>query len=157
MKFLKRWIRTHGTPKRLITDNGRQYTGNLLKTFCRESRIRHTLVSRLNLQSNSCVELLNKTISNCLRIEKGGTIREIKKKLLASFNETYNKSTGFSPHELKYRQSTIDLFQRTLGIDLPRIKGQQEKASEERHRKENQKRVRLNLKLVKRFWYVNPK
>ena len=112
LKFLTNWIQKHGSPTRLITDNGRQYSGKSLSRFCRESGIHHTFTSRFNPQSNSCAEILNKTISNAARMNKGKTFKELESQILNNLNLTFNKSTGYAPYECVYQNSAVDLLKR---------------------------------------------
>ncbi len=60
-------ILQYGAPERILTDNGANFTSNLLKQICETHNVRHTLAPPYNPSTNGAVERFNRTMKQMLR------------------------------------------------------------------------------------------
>lgn len=58
-------------PIQIITDNGTQFAGKAMKTFCKDSNIKLSFASVYHPQTNGQVEAVNKTIIKILKRKAG--------------------------------------------------------------------------------------
>ena len=58
----KEYVAEFGTPRRLRTDNGAEYTANKFKDYCRDSRIKQEFTLPETPQQNGVAECFNRTL-----------------------------------------------------------------------------------------------
>ena len=97
-----------GTPERIHTDRGSQFTSDLMKEVNRLLLVRHTMTTPYHAMGNGLVERLNGTIKSTLR----KLITEQPKEwdrylipLLFALRNSVHEGHGFSPFELVYGRS----------------------------------------------------
>jgi len=63
----KEWFMRYGPPKKIITDQGRQFESNQFKLLCNKYNITKVRTTPYNPQSNGKVEILNRYLKQTLR------------------------------------------------------------------------------------------
>ena len=63
----KEYVAEFGTPRRLITDNGAEYTAKKIKDYCRELRIKQEFIVPETPQQNGVAERFNRTLVEMVR------------------------------------------------------------------------------------------
>ncbi|MGL5898737.1 MAG: hypothetical protein ACRCZW_03590, partial [Lactobacillaceae bacterium] len=121
------WRTLYGKPKCLISDNGRQYTSNILKEHLTKEDIIHSLVPIYSPKSNGISESINKTIAFMLSIKKGKRIKDIIKVIEKTININYNRTLSAAPFTIINKYSPYDPFKRRIELqnklnNLPIIK-----------------------------------
>ncbi|KAL8606779.1 hypothetical protein ACOMHN_049608 [Nucella lapillus] len=98
------WTRT-GIPESVLTDNGSQFTGQVMKEVYRLLAIKGQYTTPYHAQCNGLVERFNGTLKRMLR----SLVQDKPKQwdrwipaLLFAYREVPQSSTGFSPFELLY-------------------------------------------------------
>lgn len=87
-----------GTPRKLVTDGGKEFANNLLEEYCKSNKIEHHITPAHHPQSNGRVEKFNKTIMDTLKKNKG-CLSDKLKKALHQYNNTTHSGTGIKPKE----------------------------------------------------------
>ena len=109
----------YGLPNQIVTDNGKQFTGNEFKTFCTRNGIKHVLTAPYHQSSNGQVERFVQTIKRGLKIndvEKGDAQKKLDNYLFA-YRITPSCTTNKSPAELflgRNIKSRLDLVKPSL-------------------------------------------
>ena len=125
-----------GTPNRIITDNGNQFTGHECKDWCEGLSIKICYASVAHPQSNGQVERANgmvlqgvKTrVFDRLRPYAGRWVKELPSVLWA-LRTTPSRSTGESPFFLTYGSEAV--LSTELKFGSPRVRGHDEKQSDD--------------------------
>ncbi|KAG0439306.1 Transposon Tf2-9 polyprotein [Dictyocoela muelleri] len=123
-----------GIPKKILSDQGRQYISELFKKTLKSKNIAHILTSAYNPTGNSISERLNKTIADICRIYKGTSIANLKRLIETRINHTYHRALDMSPHEIIFKYSKIDPFKREL-------KNENKSSNERKINEESVKRI----------------
>ncbi|KAG0420371.1 Transposon Tf2-11 polyprotein [Dictyocoela roeselum] len=98
--FLKKWISIHGSPRKCLTDNGRQFISEKFEQLLQENKIAHIKSSPYNPTGNSIIERVNKDIGNVLRISRNLSLSTLLKNIWTRINLNANISTGRPPYEI---------------------------------------------------------
>ncbi|MGL4848965.1 MAG: RNase H-like domain-containing protein, partial [Clostridium sp.] len=96
----KQWFKKHGKPKRLLSDQGRQFISAHFLGFLKNEGIKHTTSSAYNPTGNSVVERMNQTIGNTLRCLKHLTFDEALSETMKSICLLQHQTLGHSPFEI---------------------------------------------------------
>jgi len=110
LKCLTDFISRHGVMSELITDQGRNFEGHLLKKFCKEFEISKIHTTAYNPQSNGKVERFNRTLNQMLRVvesDSGGNWDLILPQVLFAYRCAIHDATGKSPFEFIYGREPI--------------------------------------------------
>lgn len=95
---------SHGTPKQVISDQGRSFISKKLKRFLDSHNIRHSFSSTYHPQTNGMVEKHNHTITTRLRKLKlefpNLKWSSLLSKAIEQHNATPHSTTGFTPNHL---------------------------------------------------------
>lgn len=94
-----------GLPDELLSDQGSNFTSELMKDVCRLLNIRKLRTSAYHPMANGLVERFNGTLKSMLRkfVDKNGSNWDsYLPYLLFAYREVPQASTGFSPFELLY-------------------------------------------------------
>ncbi|XP_073121274.1 uncharacterized protein [Henckelia pumila] len=111
MKFLwKNIVCRFGLPRKLVSDNGRQFQGQKLADWCAEMNIKQAFTSVAYPQSNGQTEVTNRTIVRSLQAWLHGMgkdwVEEIPSVLWA-YRTTPHRATQESPFSLVYGSEAI--------------------------------------------------
>src|ERR1043165_1594311 len=97
-----------GSPQRIHTDRGSQFTSELMADVNKLLMIKHTMTSPYHAMGNGCVERLNGTIKATLRKLIGEQPKEWDRylaPLLFALRDAVHESHGFTPFELLFGRS----------------------------------------------------
>ncbi|MGL5707932.1 MAG: reverse transcriptase domain-containing protein [Aeromonas sp.] len=140
IKCLKLWFSRNGMPKTILSDNGRQFISKNMKQFLCNNNIKAILTTPFNPTGNSLSERINQKITDVIRKNKNISVKEITLKVNYALQNCYNRSIGYSPHEIINKFSSIDPLQRRLPIKLNQIYNYVKKGSLRENEKINTKR-----------------
>uniref|UniRef100_A0A8B9J7P3 Gypsy retrotransposon integrase-like protein 1 n=1 Tax=Astyanax mexicanus TaxID=7994 RepID=A0A8B9J7P3_ASTMX len=103
--IFEEYIRQHGIPEAIHTDQGRQFDSDLMKQLCSMLRIEKTRTSPYHAQSDGMVERLNRTLKDQLAkymLQSGGEWDCYLSQFELAYNSSVHSSTGFSPFFLAH-------------------------------------------------------
>ena len=95
----------YGVPKELVTDQGAQFTSNLISTLMKQYNIRHRKSSPYHPQTNGQAEVTNHELENILTKIVHLHCRDWTNRLqevVWAYRTTWKTTTGFTPFELLY-------------------------------------------------------
>lgn len=124
-KFLHEEIFTrYGVPRELVTNQGAQFTSNLITELMKEYSIRHRKSSPYHPQANGQAEVTNKEIEAILtktvQIHRKDWSSRLTEAVWA-YRTTWKTTTGFTPFELVYGKAamlSIEFEHKTLRTTL---------------------------------------
>ncbi|XP_073120867.1 uncharacterized protein [Henckelia pumila] len=134
LKFLwKNIVCRFGVPRKLISDNGRQFQGARVQAWCKEMKIQQHFTSVHYPQSNGQVEVTNISLVQSLKTRLGkaqGNWVEELPSVLWSYRTTPRIGTGETPFSLVYGNEAI--LPAEIGEESARIIFYDEKNGEKR-------------------------
>ena len=133
VEAFERWNKSHGKPKKIITDQGRQYCSKTFKDWCNENEIKHCPNSPFNPQGNSIVERQNSYVANIVRMFKKNSPKNIEDIINFAVNNSHHRRLGFSPSKLREGRSIWDPWKRHIETDFEKIAKQMERFSKADH------------------------
>ena len=95
----------YGVSKELVTNQGAQFTSNLILALMKQYNIRHRKSSPYHPQANGQVEVTNRELENILTKIVHLHHRDWTNRLqevVWAYKTTWNTTTGFTPFELLY-------------------------------------------------------
>jgi hypothetical protein len=106
--FFDKWYCENGLPLEIISDRDKLFMAKFWKHLMLITGIKHRASSAYHPQTDGASERTNKTINQLIRfhVERNqkGWLRALPRVRFAIMN-TVNKSTGYSPFQLKYGRS----------------------------------------------------
>lgn len=102
-KLVKQFICKFGTPNQILTDQGKDFTSELLKEICKPFKIKKIQISAYHPQSNGALERSHATLADYLKhyIRLDQTDWDDWLELcMFSYNTTVHSSTKFTPYQL---------------------------------------------------------
>ncbi|XP_063072262.1 uncharacterized protein LOC134462919 [Engraulis encrasicolus] len=103
--IFEEYIRHHGIPESIHTDQGRQFESDLMKELCVLLKIEKTRTSPYHAQSDGMVERFNRTLKDQLAkylSQTGGEWVQYLPQVELAYNSSVHCSTGFSPFFLAH-------------------------------------------------------
>uniref|UniRef100_A0A3P9KEY2 Gypsy retrotransposon integrase-like protein 1 n=1 Tax=Oryzias latipes TaxID=8090 RepID=A0A3P9KEY2_ORYLA len=131
-----------GYPLEAVTDNGRQFVGQVLESFLKSCGIKHIRASPYFPQSNGKVERFHRYLKKAFKASKceGKTWKEELPKILMAYRSTPHRASGETPAMLMFGRD-IRTKCPNLEKDLPLT--EKEKATDVRkHHKEYQTKMK---------------
>lgn len=118
---LIQFFSAHGTPEKIISDNGAEFNSALVKELLQLHKIEPHFISSQHPESNGAIERFHSTLIEHLRLlnlreefKKEPTETKVKYALLA-YNSSIHSATGLTPHEIVYGHISEDNL---LRLDL---------------------------------------
>lgn len=100
------YFQHYGTPLRIHSDSGKEFTNQLMKDLCNLYDIKLTCSSVNHPQSNGSLERFHATLLEMIRVMNTEDPRAHPCQLLPyaciCYNNSVNKTTGFTPYELTF-------------------------------------------------------
>ncbi|KAL4714216.1 hypothetical protein ACJJTC_018366, partial [Scirpophaga incertulas] len=124
VKALKKAVSLFGSPKRIISDQGRCYISSEFKQFCSEHNIELHLIATGSPRANGQVERVMRTLKGLLTIienDANKVWRDELDEVQLALNSTTSRVTGFTPTELMFgiRAQSLGLSQISPNSDPP--------------------------------------
>ena len=111
--FCNNWVRYFGLPDRIVTDQGRNFMGNLMTELWRLCGVTKSRTTPYHPQTNGSCERFNRTLISMLGTLDPEKKRDWKEELTAltfAYNSTKSSMHGYSPYELLFnRQPKLPL------------------------------------------------
>ena len=101
----------HGTPKILLSDQGRNFISEMTRLLCEKFLIKHKFSSPYHPQTNGIVERFNRTLVESLAKVKEDDNWDLHiPAVLLAYRTKRHATTGFTPFQLVYgRQATLPI------------------------------------------------
>lgn len=111
VEFLKENIfYKFGFPRDLVTDQGTQFTSNLIEGIMEQHHIKHRKSTAYYLHGNGQVEVTNRALENILTRVVSSSRKYWANQLIEAtwvYNTTWKTTTGFTPFELVYGKKAL--------------------------------------------------
>jgi len=106
--FLSTWVCRFGSPKHLISDQGRQFEAGLFKDIVKRLGTTHIQTSAYHPQANGAIERFHRTLKTSMRIlaEKTNSWIDVLPFVLLGWRNTPCSSTNTSPTQALFGHST---------------------------------------------------
>jgi len=99
-----------GYPRELVTDQGSQFTSNMIEEFLSQHKIKHITSIPYHPQANGKVEVNNRVLegipTKVVRSNKKDWADRLVEATWA-YNTTWKATTGFTPYELVYGKKAL--------------------------------------------------
>jgi transposase InsO family protein len=144
-------FRTVGKPKRILTDNGKNFTSKKFQKFSTQHGIQRSFTSTYHPQCNGMNEKVNDTIIRGLRIETHDHPRlkwsTLVKKVVDNYNNTVHSTTGFTPSFLMFGTDRLNTSE--ISLQTARLQAQQRSDDFKAKKKQiyDQKHPSIDLKI----------
>ena len=110
-KFLRENIfYKFGYPRDLVTDQGSQFTSNLIEDLLIHHKIKHRTSTPYHPQANGQVKVTNRALEGILKKVVSNNRKDWVDRLVEatwSYNTTWNTTIGFTPYELLYGKNAL--------------------------------------------------
>ncbi|PIK52328.1 hypothetical protein BSL78_10784 [Apostichopus japonicus] len=99
--IFENYIKQHGIPEQIHTDQGRQFEGEVIKTLCEALGVNKTQTTPYHPQSDGLIERFNRTLKDQLGkllLQNNGTWDDYLGHVEFAYNTSTHSTTGFSPY-----------------------------------------------------------
>ena len=99
-----------GYPRKLVTDQGSQFTSNLIEDLLTRHRIEHRTLTPYHPQANGQVEVTNRALEGILTKVVSSSRTYSENRLVEAtwaYNTTWKTTTRFTPYELVYGKKDL--------------------------------------------------
>ena len=99
--IFENYIRQHGIPEQIHTDQGRQFEAEIIQTLCKVLGINKTRTTPYHPQSDGLIERFNRTLKDQLGkllLQNDGTWEDYLGYVEFAYNTATHSTTGFSPY-----------------------------------------------------------
>eukprot|EP00253_Pinus_taeda_P013487 PITA_13487 len=99
-----------GYPRELVTDQGNQFTFNLIEDLLTHDKIKHGTSTPYHLQANGKVEVTNRALERILTKVVNSNRKDWADRLVEAtwaYNITWKTTNGFTPYELVYGKKAL--------------------------------------------------
>lgn len=99
-----------GYPRELVTDQGSQFTSNLIEDLLAHHKIKHRTSTPYHPQENGQVEVTNRALEEILTKVVSSSRKYWADCLVEAtwaYNTTWKTTTGFTPYELVYGKKAL--------------------------------------------------
>ena len=103
--FVEEFCTVFGLPQRIITDQGKNFTSDLMKEVCRVLGIEKCRTTPYHPQTNGQCERFNRTLISMLGTldhEQKSKWPKLIKRLVLCYNSTRSRVTGYTPSHLMF-------------------------------------------------------
>lgn len=100
---MRKWFDEFKRPKKLISDNGRQFISNKFKNFLKSEGVKHVLIPEYSPFSNGISERINRTLNEIFRIYSGKKLTSLIKIAKRRLNMIFNSGVEEIPFEIVMR------------------------------------------------------
>ncbi|KAL6455158.1 hypothetical protein MHYP_G00363990 [Metynnis hypsauchen] len=118
--LVEKWFHIYGVPKRIHSDQGRNFEGALLKRLCQLYAIEKSRSSPYHPEGNGQCERFNRTLHDLLKTLPADKKRRWPQHLstvLFAYNTTIHQSTKHSPYELMFGRKPHLPIDALLGVE----------------------------------------
>ena len=99
-----------GYPRELVTDQGSQFTSNMIEDLLSQHKIKHRISTPYHPQANGQVEVTNRALEGILTKVVSSSKKDWADKLVEAtwaYNTTWKTTTGFTPYEMVYGKRAL--------------------------------------------------
>ena len=99
-----------GYPRELVTDQGNQFTSNMIEELLSDNKIKHRTSTPYHPQANGQVEVTNRALEGILTKVVRNSRKDWAERLVEAtwaYNTTWKTTTGFTPYELVYGKKAL--------------------------------------------------
>ena len=99
-----------GYPRELVTDQGSQFTSNLIEDLLSHHKIKHINSTSYHPQANGQIEVTNRAMEEILTKVVSSSRKDWADCLVEAtwaYNTTWKNTTGFTPYELVYGKKAL--------------------------------------------------
>jgi len=109
----------HGVPKIILSDNGKNFTSEVVRILCEKFLIKHIFSSPYHPQTNGMVERLNRTLCNSLaKVTENIEDWDLNiSAVLFAYRTKRHATTGYTPFHLVYGRQAILPIETVIPID----------------------------------------
>lgn len=123
--FCENWVYNFGTPRYVLSDNGKPFTSKFFLSVCSTVRIRNLFTLAYHLQINGQTERFNRTILSGMRYfiaENQHDWDELTGAMTYVFNTTVHRATSLAPVDVVLTRPPSSLLaERADLVDFDRI------------------------------------